>query len=214
MLPKIEEDELKIPDELEIQPPFWTRYNVNSEQESSRINLPPEITKELVLCVYREVWDEFHTWERATAERAIEELSEDLDALSSALNHGEPTTASLIADYAPTEPRQESIRGKKCSYNDLFLVTTFGGIAPISRTGPATVVRAPEMKAYPEYEFCTPSKTSIGRRRYQTLEHEILSFFPTVENPSFNREEFADEFEWFAWQREGRDPTSGMSSNF
>jgi histone-lysine N-methyltransferase EZH2 len=192
-IPKTEEEDAKVPVDQPSER-SWTRYtSLASESEG-----PPEITRDLVLLVYREVWDEFYAWERTMAERTIAEIShvtkeepvvEDDNAVES-LNHSEydPTSTLDIDDSAD---------------KDAFTLETFMNRKPT--TYHTEAIRAPKIDPYPTYESCAPSKISLGPRHYQTFRHEVLQFFPTVDHPNFSKAEFAEHFEWFAWQKEGRD---------
>ena len=52
--------------------PFWRRYTDTDTDD------PPEITRQLVQRVYREVWDEFFVWEQEAAQLALDEINQSI----------------------------------------------------------------------------------------------------------------------------------------
>lgn len=140
-------------------------------------------TKERVLAVYRDVWDEFYNWEQVECTDKIKEL----------LSSGSPDSKHH-QDLEPCEVDTEADTSISSSSYSIMIHDENGAVS-CTRVSAETLPLNPSIDPHPRYQMCTPISRSIFWEQDALDEEQSVRFFPYADEDRWNIVEYLDEFE-------------------
>jgi hypothetical protein len=154
---------------------------------------------EIVISVYREVWNEFYTWETDHCQQIISCLSLEEHPSS---GHSEETDKLdwNLADQSFDADNNDRV-DDSVSFSVLDIDSRGGHSTRHPRVLSAQTISADYLEEYKTYESCTPASKNITPR---PDEQDESSFIAYVTNKEWK--EFAHALDGFAWQNEFIDP--------
>jgi hypothetical protein len=144
-------------------------------------------TRELVISVYRAVWDEFYAWEKHESNTMI--ASHARRPAHDPADHLKPGALGFQKEVA--------IDGHSDSSHSYFLVTEY------DKTGRQTSSRIPSVSIpfqstldpHPLYQVCTPIARNIFWRPGDPDDGSYAPFIPYADEQKFDQIEYLEQFE-------------------
>lgn len=162
--------------------------------------------REIVFDTYRSAHADFYAWEQVYSSQSIESLWR------------EPSESELEMTLAEEYPPETADARDYFSNGNGEVDTT---LASINFNGDFetiemkhNVIKAPRLDPTPNYEACTPSSISLGRRRHEASFDECALFIPFVDDDRFSWQEFLEVFPRLEWEYRHESDTDGENNYF
>ena len=156
--------------------------SVDSSDSDLEISRDQSGIRDIAVTVYREVWDEFYTWEPDHCQQTISYLA--LDAYqSSPVPDLSPETVSTALDLHYAVEATLNIR------MDYLILVFYCFDVGLS-----------DFRPYPAFEFCTPASKSIARNANDPDDAHEVPFIPYADDPKFPIHEYLTDFPLLGWQ--------------
>lgn len=142
-------------------------------------------TKERVLAVYRDVWDEFYDWERVECTNKIKEL----------LGSGSPDPENH-RDLDPFEA-EEAMEPNLNISSSSCIITNYDETGAKTSCTSVPVDSIPfksDVDPHPRYQMCVPISRSIVWRNDDPDDKKTVRFFPYADQEGFNIVDYLARF--------------------
>lgn len=164
--------------------------------------------REIVFDTYRAVHSDFYEWEQAYDSQQIESLCHDSSESEweAMLTEEDPPEIADPRDYISNESGEVSISFASINLDGKWRTFEMRH----------SVIEAPRLDPMPDYEACTPSSTSLSRRRYEVGFDESARFIPFLDDERFAWKDYLELFPQFEWESHRResDPDGKKKSTY
>ena len=155
--------------------------------------------REFVLRVFKELWDDYVSWENKSSLDMLQSLSyvssERTNAQSLEQSQSPLTTDSNSP--SPSSSSEDEVTDTRCQHSFKLREVDPTTRRAHTRVVHTTIVELPSKYApTPPYESCAPTRRQILRGD----DPPEMPFVPYADEPSFDIDAYADDHDAFAWQ--------------